>query len=384
MKNNMNNTLGIYVHIPFCISKCKYCDFLSAPADDSAKERYVDALISEIKESAKNLEKYTVDTVFFGGGTPSALTGKQTAHIMAAITSNYNMAPYVESTIECNPGTLTHSKVETYLDAGFNRMSLGLQSANDNELKALGRIHTAADFVDSYLLARNLGFTNINVDLMCALPYQTLDSFTATLRSAAGLKPEHLSVYSLIVEEGTPMYDWVNGSANGSRYLPTEDVERQMYYDTEGILKEYGYGRYEISNYCRPNYECKHNLRYWERKNYAGFGCGAASLIEEVRYNNVSDIEEYIAGKGAVKVNEEHLTINDRMSEFMFLGLRKILGISKREFEDNFEKSYDEVYKEVTTKLIDEKLIIEDGDRIYLTSYGIDVSNVAMAEFLLD
>lgn len=374
--------LGLYVHIPFCVQKCRYCDFLSAPCDDAGKEAYVDALIKEIKESAADFRDYSADTIFIGGGTPSILLPEQIVRIMDAIKDNYNLAPYTECTIECNPGTMTEKKAEAFLLAGVNRISIGLQSANDNELRTLGRIHTTEKFLDSFLLARSCGFQNINVDLMNALPYQTLDSFCATLHSVAGLAPEHISVYSLIVEENTPLYDWVYSGNEDA--LPTEEVEREMYYSAKKILGGYGYERYEISNYARKGYECRHNLGYWERKEYAGFGLGAASLVGNVRYNNQSDMKSYIKCCGREKNNKEILSKKDEMAEFMFLGLRKTAGISKEKFYNTFGVEYNKVYGTITQKLESKGLIIQENDIVRLTDLGIDVSNVVMAEFLPD
>lgn len=376
----LDKRLGIYVHVPFCVKKCRYCDFLSAPCDEAGKEAYVEALVKEIQESSADFSEYQADTIFIGGGTPSILEAGQMKRILNAVRENYHLEPYTECTIECNPGTMTEKKAEAWLEAGVNRLSLGLQSANDSELRALGRIHTVEEFLDSYLLARNCGFQNINVDLMNALPYQTLDSFGGTLRSVAGLAPEHLSVYSLIVEENTPLYDWVHSGNEDT--LPSEDVERKMYYSAKKILAEYGYERYEISNYAKKGYECRHNLGYWERKEYVGFGLGAASLVGNMRYNNLSDMKAYMECSGREKVNKEILSKEDEMAEFMFLGLRKMEGISKEKFCDAFGVQYQEVYGDVTQKLVKKGLVEETENSVCLTELGIDVSNVVMAEFL--
>lgn len=374
--------LELYVHIPFCKQKCNYCDFLSFQADEETKEQYVNTVIQEIVRTAPSLSDYRVSTIFFGGGTPSILQAGQIARIMDTIDLHFQKAPYVESTIECNPGTITAQKIEQYLDCGLNRISFGLQSAHDAELRGLGRIHTVEEFVDSYLLARNYGFCNINVDLMAALPYQTLDSFCATLHSVAGLKPEHLSVYSLIVEENTPLYHWVNRGNEDK--LPSEEVEREMYYKTKEILHEYGYERYEISNYAKPGYECRHNLGYWNRTNYVGFGLGAASLLENRRYQNCSDMKSYLEHAGSVKDNEEILSIQDAMAEYMFLGLRRMKGISTPDFTEQFGVPYHEVYGDLTKDLLNRGLLCQNGQSIYLSDYGIDVSNRVMAEFLFE
>lgn len=374
--------LGLYIHIPFCVKKCRYCDFLSAPYSEAKREQYVRALTEEIAKAAPKFSEYTVDTVFIGGGTPSLLTAEQITRVMEAIHEAYRLNPYTECTIECNPGTVEEKKAESWILNGINRVSIGLQSANNIELQGLGRIHTVEEFLDSYLLLLNMGFSNINVDLMSALPFQTEESFYATLRSVSGLAPKHLSVYSLIVEENTPLYDWVH--AGNEDKLPSEETERNMYYRTREILEEYGYYRYEVSNYAKPGYECRHNLGYWERKEYAGFGLGAASLVKDRRYNNVSDWDEYIESCGSRKVNEELLEKKDAMAEFMFLGLRKTKGIDKQEFFDMFDVEYDSVYGKVSKRLTAKGFLRVEEQRVMLTDLGIDVSNVVLAEFLPD
>ncbi len=374
--------LGLYIHIPFCVKKCRYCDFLSAPCSEAEQEEYVKALAAEIVRSSDRFVDYSVDTIFIGGGTPSLLTPKQIEMIMETVHNHFSLEPYTECTIECNPGTVNERKAESWLLNGINRVSIGLQSANNHELKELGRIHTAEEFLDSYLLLSNVGFTNINIDLMSALPFQTEESFYGTLGSVAGLNPKHLSVYSLIVEEGTPLYDWVH--AGNEDKLPSEETERRMYYETRRILEGYGYHRYEVSNYAKPGYECRHNLGYWERKEYAGFGLGAASLVENRRYNNVSDLKEYLCDCGRQKVNEEILDKKDAMAEFMFLGLRKTEGIRKSDFFDVFGVEYDKVYKKATRELEAKGFLYVGENQVRLTDLGIDVSNVVLAEFLPD
>ncbi len=374
--------LGLYIHIPFCVKKCRYCDFLSAPYSEDKREQYVRALTEEIAEAAPKFSEYTVNTVFIGGGTPSLLTAEQITRIMETVHEAYRLNPYTECTIECNPGTVEEKKAESWILNGINRVSIGLQSANNNELQGLGRIHTVEEFLDSFLLLSNMGFSNINVDLMSALPFQTEESFYATLRSVAGIAPKHLSVYSLIVEENTPLYDWVHDGNEAS--LPSEETERNMYYKTREILAEYGYYRYEVSNYAKPGYECRHNLRYWERREYAGFGLGAASFVGNRRYNNVSGWDEYIESCGSRKVNEELLDRKDEMAEFMFLGLRKTKGIDKQEFSETFGVDYDAVYGKITERLTAKGFLRTEEQRVMLTDLGIDVSNVVLAEFLPD
>ncbi|WP_302793770.1 radical SAM family heme chaperone HemW [Eubacterium ventriosum] len=402
------NGLEIYIHIPFCVKKCDYCDFLSAPADLETKEKYVEALINEINLNKNKMSEYVVDTVFIGGGTPSLLEENQISKIMSVLRDNCNMSENPEITIECNPGTITESKLLEYKKSGINRISFGLQSANDEELKSIGRIHNYAGFLESYNLARKCGFDNINVDLMSALPGQTLKSYEETLNKVVRLEPEHISAYSLIVEENTLMYDRVKkAQIKGINILPDEESERKMYYLTNNILRSNGYRKYEISNYSKPGKECKHNIGYWQRKEYLGFGIGAASLYKENRYNNISDINKYIevltnnikensinnVGNSSEVENQvnilnsivknlQQLTERDRMEEFMFLGLRMMEGVSMEKFEQYFGKTYMEVYGKVQKRMEDKRFLINDNGYVKLTEFGIDLSNYVMSEFL--
>ena len=402
------NGLEIYIHIPFCVKKCDYCDFLSAPADLETKEKYVEALINEIKLNKNKMSEYVVDTVFIGGGTPSLLEENQISKIMSVLKDNCNMSENPEITIECSPGTITESKLWEYKKSGINRISFGLQSANDQELKSIGRIHNYAGFLESYNLARKCGFDNINVDLMSALPGQTLKSYEETLNKVVRLEPEHISAYSLIVEENTLMYDRVKkAQIKGINILPDEESERKMYYLTNNILRSNGYRKYEISNYSKPGKECKHNIGYWQRKEYLGFGIGAASLYKENRYNNISDINKYIEVLtnnikensinnvenssevenqvnilNSIVKNLQQLTERDRMEEFMFLGLRMMEGVSMEKFERYFGKPYMEVYGKVQKKMEDKRFLINDNGYVKLTEFGIDLSNYVMSEFL--
>lgn len=391
--------LGIYVHIPFCVQKCAYCDFLSAPADDKTKQKYVDALIEEIKqtqwisglytedESANKTEiadisaEYTVHTVFFGGGTPSVLKTDQIKAILEAIRATFEMDEFAEITMECNPGTLDDKKTFGYRECGINRISFGLQSAVDSDLKMLGRIHSLQDFEQSFNMARKYGFNNINVDIMSAIPGQTVSSYERTLNSVIAYGPEHISAYSLIVEEGTHIYENIDDYPA----LPSEDVEREMYHMTERLLHRSGYERYEISNYSKPGYECQHNLSYWDRRDYLGFGIGAASLFKENRYSNCRDINKYIAAHGApFKIREkmEKLTIQDRMEEFMFLGLRKTKGVDDRDFAASFQLKLQEIYGDMIEANIQKGLLKRDGHYYRLTAYGLDISNTVMSDFM--
>lgn len=395
--------LGIYVHIPFCIQKCLYCDFLSAPSDETTRESYVNALLAEIDAQAPLYKGFQVHTVFFGGGTPSLLMPEQTAAILERLYQRFSFLPEkeMEITLEANPGTLTEEKLRAWRKAGVNRLSIGLQSAHDEELKSLGRIHTRKEFLWGYEAARRAGFSNLNIDLMSALPGQSVESWMDTLESVVELKPEHISAYSLIIEEGTPFYDWYGPQDAASekrqmekrKPLPSEEEDRLMYERTGEYLAKGGYGRYEISNYALPGFACRHNLAYWERTDYAGFGLGAASLRENVRWSNTAELAEYLAHAGQtgeetrIKKEMTRLSIQDQMEEFMFLGLRKTEGVSASTFERLYGKPLEAVYEEPVERLIREGLILryrkEDGSVFFrLSARGIDVSNYALAMFL--
>ena len=403
--------LELYIHIPFCVQKCAYCDFLSAPADAETRSGYVEALIREIRAAKSKYSGYRVSTAFLGGGTPSILKGDETARIFHALFQNFDIAADAEVTMEANPGTVTEEKAEIWKTSGVNRLSIGLQSVNDRELRMLGRIHTFGEFLHTWETVHRAGFENVNIDLISAIPGQTAGSWEKTLRTAAELEPEHLSAYSLIVEEGTPFYDWYGGqeqtdsiAAAGIRRgmmppLPDEDEEREIYQLTKRILEEYGYHRYEISNYAKDGYECRHNLGYWERKEYLGLGLGASSLIRECRFRNTADMEKYLKiladpakypGKyaGAEVENmlaEEYetLTRSDRMEEFMFLGLRKTAGIREADFRNIFGEDIRQVYGKQIGKLIGQELLAGSDGRLYLTERGIDISNYVFSEFML-
>lgn len=454
MKNK--NELGIYIHIPFCVHKCIYCDFLSSPADVHTRKQYVRALINEIyltregkctnkliknvlqgdntsyedmEEQAVNgltsdyalydtvcmadYEKtimqedisgcvddiksengHIVTSIFIGGGTPSAIDAEDISDILDAVRKNYNVSDKAEITIECNPGTMDKKKAAIYRKAGINRISFGLQSTDNNELRMLGRIHTYEQFMESYKIAREAGFDNINIDIMSALPGQTMESFKAVLEKALSLGAEHISVYSLIVEEGTRLSDNIDSFPP----IPSDDEDRQMYYMTKEMLSSYGYEQYEISNYAQKGYECKHNLKYWERCDYLGFGIGAASLYGGRRYTNISDIGRYMDVLAEITnvldksyVNEllqirtdmEELSKEDEMSEYMFLGLRKTKGIDITDFKEEFGTDIKDIFGEAIEDNIARGLLIHDGNCLYLSKRGIDISNTVMSDFIL-
>lgn len=360
--------LELYLHIPFCIQKCNYCDFLSAPSCAGERKIYVESLCQKIR-SYKDLAKaYHVVSIFVGGGTPSLLLSKQIEQIFEAVRETFVIDSDAEISLEANPGTVTEEKLQAYRNCGINRLSIGLQSAKDRELKRLGRIHTYEEFLWTYELARKAGFLNINVDLMSGIPLQTLADWEETLHEVARLKPEHISAYSLIVEEGTPFYERY-GNGKHLEELPDEETERKMYYRTREILESYGYHRYEISNYARLGYECRHNLGYWNRTEYLGIGTGAASLIREERWNE-GEIPEKLDRKA-------------QMEETMFLGLRTMKGVSKAEFAKTYQQTMESVYGKVLEEMQKKGLLLVGEDQVCLTDAGIDVSNYVMSEFLL-
>lgn len=365
--------LSIYIHIPFCVRKCLYCDFLSFPMGDT--ESYVNCLRREITLRAPALKKYRVISVFFGGGTPSLLPAEGLGKIMDAVRAAFAVSADAEITVECNPGTVTAEKLAYYITCGINRLSIGLQSTDDGELARIGRIHDYETFLETYRLARTAGFCNINVDLMSALPGQTAASYQKTLERVCALSPEHISAYSLILEEGTPLY------VNRSDYVfPDEDEERELYYMTERVLSKAGYHRYEISNYAREGRECRHNKVYWRRGDYLGLGLGASSLIANVRWKNPEDMTAYREHK---LCEVQRLSRKEQMEEFMFLGLRLTEGVEEVDFVKAFGVSVDAVYGETVARLAKQDLLVRTGGRLFLTPRGIDVSNVVFAAFLL-
>lgn len=424
-------SISIYIHIPFCVKKCQYCDFLSAPADSRVQEVYLRALKQEIREQAARYRGYEVQTVFIGGGTPTAVPCEKLCEVLKTVFTCYRVNPQAEISMEANPGTVTQEALLAYRKAGINRLSIGLQSTDDGELKLLGRIHTYRDFLQTYRWAQEAGFTNINLDIMSALPGQSVEKYKKTLETVLSLKPQHISAYSLIVEEGTPFYEKYGQEseklqATGEKQpdLPSEEEEREMYALTEKLLAAAGYHRYEISNYALPGRECRHNLVYWKRGDYVGFGLGAASMVENVRFENIREMQEYLAeyagmpdaepvfaevAQGDAQVlsneqefslredthseNEQELSIREnvhplspqeQMEETMFLGLRLTEGVSKAEFHRQFGVSMEQIYGEVIRKNTAKGLLIDEAGYVCLTREGMDLSNYVMAQFLLD
>lgn len=362
---NKKKPLSLYIHIPFCVQKCLYCDFLSAEASGQEKEAYVKKLLEEMEYWKKTLQKeYVIQTVFLGGGTPTCLSaeellgiGRKLSELPLAVCEGREGKGdklFFEFTAEANPGTLTREKVQALKEIGVNRVSIGLQSAQEKELKALGRIHSYQDFLDSFHLLRECGFNNINVDLMADIPNQTVESYQETLSFVTELSPEHISSYSLIVEEGTPFFEKYE---SGELDIPDEDTDRLMYQETKDILDREGYRRYEISNYAKEGYECRHNCGYWKRKNYIGFGIGAASLLENVRFRNSSQLNDYLKDPFGCREEIQTLSMQEQMEEFFFLGLRMTEGIDCGEFEKLFGRRPEEVYGDVIRKNIRDGLL---------------------------
>lgn len=370
--------ISLYVHIPFCKQKCLYCDFPSYAGKENLEDSYIDSLIKEINLKCKGK---IIKTLFIGGGTPSYLKEENLNNLLVCLNSlKYKEGS--EKTIECNPGTLTSEKLKIIKDNGINRISMGLQTTNNNLLKKIGRIHTMKEFEENYNRAREFGFNNINIDIMFGLPNQSVLDYKKSLEDIVKLNPEHISCYSLIIEQGTPFY---NMNEKGLLKLPTEDEERKMYNITKDILKSNGYHQYEISNYSKENKECEHNKIYWKLEEYIGVGVSASSYIDSNRIKNIDDIKEYINKINNKEAIEESIIKNSKkedMEEFMFLGLRLIKGIDKNNFKRKFDKNIEDVYGDVINKNIKKGLIEDKDNYIYLTSKGVEVSNYVMSEFI--
>lgn len=432
--------VSLYLHLPFCVRKCRYCDFLSGPYDAAVRRRYLRALETEIRLSAETFGNgsfspesigdrergadlagngsLSADTVFLGGGTPSLLDADELAHLMAVLSESFRILPGAEITMECNPGTVGREKLLAFREAGINRLSIGVQSFRDEELKLIGRIHTAEEARQCVLDARWAGFDNISLDLISALPGQNIGQWMESLREAVALAPEHISAYSLILEDGTPLKE---AALEGKLpRLPDEDEDRKMYHETRSFLAEHGYHRYEISNYAKKGFESRHNSGYWTGHPYLGFGIGAASFYAGCRWSHTRSMTSYLqalesAGSSAgaltksdgeslssaekatghrcqeyaevlesIYEEKEILSEKDRMAEFMFLGLRRMQGVSEAEFLRRFGRTMEEVYGPVLKRYQELHMLQREGGRIFLTERGIDVSNAVMADFLPD
>ena len=376
--------LGFYLHIPFCKSKCIYCDFNSFAQKDDCIEPYIKAVKKEIEEYAKQNKDVLIKTIYIGGGTPSYIKEKYIKEIIETIRSNFEIIPNAEITIEINPGTVNRRKLNTYYKAGINRLSIGLQSTNDKLLKQLGRVHDFEDFLETLRLANTIGFSNISADCMIGLPNQTIYDVEETLNVLINLRLTHISVYSLIVEPNTPLEKKIE---SGELKLPDEEIERYMYWFAKRKLEENGYLHYEISNFAKPLFRSKHNLDCWNQKEYKGFGVSASSYENGIRYTNISNIEKYVENvqNGQFKRNyivEEKQDREAMMKEYMLLGLRKITGVSINQFRKKFGTIPIFKYNKEITKLTNEGLIESNGINIRLTKKGLDLANLVWEEFV--
>lgn len=386
--------LGIYIHIPFCIKKCDYCDFISYTNCYDLQEKYVEKLIEEIEENRDLLKNNFVSTIYIGGGTPSSIKPEFIKKILDKIyeiceISQISEKIKIETTIEVNPGTTTRNNLQLYKNCGINRLSIGLQSTNDTILDTIGRIHNYKQFLDTYKWAKEVGFKNINVDLMLGLPGQDIETLKESLENIVNLQPmpNHISVYSLIVEEGTKIEQNIN---SGKLKLPDDEEERKQYHYTKNYLELNGYKHYEISNFAKPGFESKHNMNCWKQKQYVGFGVAAHSYVNGIRYANTTDLKEYInikenpKGKNfkEIKTVEEKQNKFDMEKEFMMLGLRKLEGISISKFEEKFGENPIYLFRNELQKLVEENLLEVDLDDIRLTNKGLDFANLVWEEFV--
>ncbi|HIW48887.1 MAG TPA: radical SAM family heme chaperone HemW [Firmicutes bacterium] len=372
----------LYLHIPFCIKKCGYCDFLSFAGAQAYQEDYVRALQQEIAQGKAEFEGRKITSIFFGGGTPTVLPSLQLCRLLDGILEQYDVDDDCEITLEANPQTVTMKSLSDYHYAGVNRLSFGLQAWQDRLLKRLGRIHSQKTFVENYLQARQAGFSNISVDLMFDLPGQRLDDWKETLQEVALLRPEHISAYSLIIEEGTPFYE----QQQAGLILPEDDaLDREMYHMAIDILSQQGYGQYEISNFARPGFLCRHNLAYWDVEEYAGMGLGAHSYVDGIRYHNTADLASYLQAKGnpaLVRVEKERLTEQEQMEEFLFLGLRKTAGISTDIFQTKFGASFTSLFGRPMEEMVQEGLLIQQDGQVFFTPRGMDLCDYVTNQLL--
>lgn len=374
--------LGLYIHVPFCAQKCYYCDFNSYKIKSNEKEDYLINIEKEMKFYKEEFKDKYFDTVFFGGGTPSILKIDELRKLVNYMFENFNIKKDAEITIECNPGTINKEKLKAIKEMGINRLSIGLQATQNYHLKSIGRIHTYEEFEKNYYDAIDVGLTNINVDLMYALPNQKEEEWKETLDKIIKLNPSHISAYSLILEEGTKLYDMYE---NNEFNLLDEDTDIDMYEYTINTLKKYGYNQYEISNYAKKGKECKHNVIYWKCDNYLGLGPGASGYINDVRYSNIEDLNEYNnkINQNIKPISEENkLSEKDKIEEFIFMGLRMNEGINLEVFKERFKIDFYELYKEVLDKLLERELIKLDKFNLSLTQKGREISNSVFIEFI--
>ena len=377
----MRSPLGIYIHIPFCATRCGYCDFLTFSCGESMYEPYTESLIREINSTS--LYEYEINTIFIGGGTPTVLNPNQIGRILNSL-KKFNISKNAEITIEANPGTLNLEMIRTLKDFGVNRISMGLQATNHKILKRINRSHTFGDFLTNYKNIKKYGI-NTNVDLMFSLPgfknsKEAFKNWVETLQIVSALKPEHISLYSLIIEEGTPFFTQYE---KGLLIEAKEEDDRRMYHFAQSFLAKKGYIHYEISNFAKKGYECFHNKMYWKCGEYKGFGLGSHSYFEGKRFNNMKDLNGYINSENISHENIIDISQKEQIEEFMFLGLRLLEGINVNEFEEKFKVNISEVYGRVISQNIENNLLQRKCDNISLTKKGLDISNKVMSDFLL-
>lgn len=372
--------IGLYIHIPFCKQKCYYCDFISFENLEKQQEKYINALCMEIHNFFNDKKKYEISTIYIGGGTPSFIDEKYIKKVLGIIPTNKAK----EITIEVNPGTVNLEKLSAYKSIGINRLSIGLQASQDRLLKQIGRIHNYEDFLNTYKIAKNVGLNNINVDLMIGLPNQTIKDIKETLENVINLEPNHISVYSLILEEGTKLDNLIK---KGKLQLQDEEIERNMYWYVKDYLELNGYNHYEISNFAKKGYESKHNLDCWNQEEYIGFGLAAHSYLENIRFSNTSNLNKYIENCSNNqfennKTIQEVQSGNEKKKEYMLLGLRKIDGVSIQRFKEKFGENPLFIFRNELNKLVEERLIVVEEDNIKLTNKGIDLANIVWEEFV--
>ncbi len=377
---------GLYLHIPFCIQKCGYCDFISYAGREILIEEYLHTMQNELHMHSKAHAVDNIQTIFIGGGTPSLLTEAQVSTLLSAISKDFHIAEKAEITIEANPGTVSKEKLKGYMSAGINRLSLGFQSLDDGLLAEAGRIHSRQSCEEGYDMASCAGFRNINIDLMYGMPNQNIEAFTSTLQTTAALKPQHISCYSLILEADTLFYE---RHKRGELLLPDEDVVADMQETAISILRSFGYARYEISNYALPSFECRHNINYWQNGLYIGAGCAAHGCIRQggriVRYANTTDLEDYInrAARGVPQCGDmQEISADESAFESIMLGLRMTVGIDKKHFFKKHGKMPEYFMKSCMKRLAEKGLLINEDSRIYLTEKGLDLQNTVLAEIL--
>lgn len=377
----LNNELGVYVHIPFCKQKCYYCDFVSFSNKEEQMEQYIETLKKEIDKF--DFTNYNVTTIYIGGGTPSYLVSEKIVEVLdrlkKKLEDNETTWDKIEITIEINPGTATEKKLKDYKNVGINRLSIGLQTSNDKLLKQIGRIHNYETFLNTYELAKKLGFENINVDLMLGLPKQRIEDIKQSLEKVIELEPNHISEYSLIVEEGTKLAQLID---EGRLELPDEELERQMYWYVKNTLEINGYNHYEISNFAKKGKESKHNVNCWKQEQYIGFGLAAHSYLGNKRYSNTEKMDEYFENFEKYRVIQEEQTVEDTKKEFMMIGLRMIEGVSINRFKEKFGENPLYLFRNELNKLVEQDLVEVDLDNIRLTNKGLDLANLVFEEFI--